>query len=88
MSPEFCPNCGAAVPPGATACPECGSDEHTGWSERAAAEDLGLPDEEFDYDDYVEREFGSGRPKPRGISWLWWGVALLLAAVLLGWWIL
>jgi hypothetical protein len=26
-----CPHCGAAVPRGAAACPECGSDEETGW---------------------------------------------------------
>ena len=30
---EFiCPNCGAEVPVSAKACPECGSDEKTGWS--------------------------------------------------------
>jgi uncharacterized membrane protein YvbJ len=31
-----CPHCGAAVPSDASACPECGSDEETGWSEDAA----------------------------------------------------
>ncbi len=32
----YCPHCDARVPAGATACPECGSDESTGWSEEAS----------------------------------------------------
>jgi hypothetical protein len=45
MMPETfpCPNCGAAVPLKAKACPECGSDEETGWSEAAPYLHL-LPD--------------------------------------------
>jgi hypothetical protein len=87
MPPEICPNCGAEVPPKAKACPECGADEQTGWSDKAHADNLGLPDEEFDYHEFVEREFGSGKPKPSGVNWLWWSVALLLLAVLLTWWL-
>lgn len=60
--PEICPNCGADVPPRARACPECGSCPETGWSEEADIGALGLPDEEFDYEEYVRREFG-GRPR-------------------------
>jgi hypothetical protein len=84
MTPEICPNCGADVPRNAKACPECGSDEKTGWSERAAGDNLGLPDDEFDYDDFVKREFGEKKPMPHGIAWYWWLVAvgLLLALVL------
>lgn len=87
MAPDICPHCGAEVPPNARACPACGSDDRTGWSDRAHAENLGLPDEEFSYDEFVEREFGAGRPKPSRIKWFWWSVALLLLAVLLTWWI-
>jgi hypothetical protein len=79
MSPEVCPNCGAEVPRNAKACPGCGSDEKTGWSEKAYASGLGLPDEEFDYDKFVKEEFGARQAKPRGIGWLWWLVALLAA---------
>ena len=78
MSPEICPNCGAEVPPKATACPQCGSDEKTGWSEEARTDGLDLPDENFSYDEFVQREFGGKSPKPRGLSWLWWLVAVLL----------
>ena len=78
MSPEVCPNCGAEVPANAKACPECGADEQTGWSETAYADNLGLPDEEFDYDDFVKREFGPRKPIPRGVPWFWWVVAILV----------
>jgi uncharacterized membrane protein YvbJ len=81
--PEYCPNCGVDVPRHAVACPECGSDEKSGWSDSADTGSPGLPDEEFDYDEFVKEEFGSGVAKPRGISWLWWFVALLLIVLFL-----
>jgi uncharacterized membrane protein YvbJ len=86
MTPEICPNCGAPVPAKAKACPQCGSDETTGWSEEASANGLDLPDENFNYDAYVEQEFGSKKPVPRGMHWFWWVVAIILAAVFLAFW--
>jgi hypothetical protein len=83
MPPDICPNCGAEVPRNAKACPECGADENTGWSETAYAGKLGLPDEEFDYDEFVKEEFGPGPAKPRGITWFWWLAALLLVGLFL-----
>ena len=79
VTPEICPNCGAEVPPKARACPECGADEETGWSERAAAQRLGLPDDEFNYNEFVKEEFGgTKRPARPPIGWFWWVVALVL----------
>ena len=86
--PEVCPHCGAEVPPGAKACPECGSDELTGWSEEARYDDLNLPDKNFDYDDFVKREFGRERAVPRGIHWFWWLVTILVIAGLICLWLL
>src|SRR5712671_3229741 len=83
MPPEICPNCGAILPPTVKACPECGSDEKTGWSEKAHADHLGLPDENFDYDEFVKEEFSTNVARPRGIHWLWWFTALLLVALFL-----
>ena len=76
-TPETCPNCGADVPRNARACPECGADEKSGWSEDAYGERLGLPDDNFNYDEFVKGEFGTAnKVRPRGISWMWWLVAL------------
>ena len=86
-APETCPNCGAEVPPKARACPECGADEQTGWSEAARSDGLGLPDESFDYQDFVKREFGGKSPVPRGIHWFWWVIALVLAAAFIAFWL-
>ena len=80
MTPEICPNCGADLPRRARACPECGADEETGWAENAAAENLNLPGESFDYDDFVRQEFGARSPKPGGIKWFWWVTAVLVLA--------
>ncbi len=85
--PEICPECGALVPPNARACPECGSDEQTGWSDRSQAQRLGLPDDEFDYDEFVKEEFGDKRAspvKPHGIRWVWWLLAVGLV-ILIAW---
>ena len=81
--PETCPNCGADVPRRARACPECGSDESTGWSDSAHAQSLDLPDEEFNYDEFAEREFG--RPKKSRRQIFWWLVALGLLALMVLW---
>ncbi len=76
-----CPNCGAAVPVGAAACPECGSDEQTGWSDDTMYDGLDLPD--------PEDEGEPSRPRTR-----WYGsmlvavivLALALLFALIGWW--
>ena len=75
------------MPRAAKACPHCGADEKTGWSEEARYDDLDLPDESFDYGEFVKREFGRSGPRPRGIPWFWWLIALLLSALLVWLWL-
>lgn len=79
--PEICPQCGAEVPEKALCCPECGSDYETGWSDEATGQRLRLPDEDFDYDEFVKEEFGEQKPqlRSRGIAPIWWIVAIVLA---------
>lgn len=82
-APEICPVCGEDVPRNALACPECGADHNSGWREDAASYDgVDLP-EDFDYDEFTRKEFGSS-PKPSGISAIWWitAIALLLLTLL------
>ena len=76
----ICPACGAEVPANARACPECGSDEKTGWSDNTIYDGTGIEDpEEFDYEEWKRREGVSPVRKP-GIGWIWWlvGVAVFI----------
>jgi uncharacterized membrane protein YvbJ len=82
-APETCPNCGADVPRNARACPECGSDESTGWSESAQTQSLDLPDDEFNYDEFVQREFGKPTRSPTRLLWTVVAIVLLAGFVLL-----
>ena len=83
MAPDICPNCGALVEDErALSCPQCGADESTGWNDRATSQRLDLPDDEFDYDEYVEREFGTPKKnnpvKTAGIPWWAWVITFVL----------
>ena len=72
MAADFdCPVCGARVRSGALACPECGSDDETGWSEQTYLDDVGEL-----WDDQPAEAAREGRRDH------WWLVAVF---VLLGW---
>jgi hypothetical protein len=56
-----CPYCHARVPEGKTACPACGSDEETGWSDDPDVwSDANLPggaeEDDEDYEEWLERD--------------------------------
>ena len=82
--PGDCPICGEFVPRGLVSCPACGSCAKSGWREEASYDGLDLPDapEDFDYDDFVAREFG-GRQKSRHLpnNFWWWVAAVLLIII-------
>ena len=82
-APEICPVCGEDVPQGARACPGCGADHDTGWSDEANETMVDLPDDNFDYEAFVEREFGSGA-RPAGIRLVWWVTAIILVVAFIG----
>ncbi len=86
MAPEICPNCDSEVPAGAHACPECGADEETAWSQSAHGDRLGIPDadEQFDYGEFVKNEFGEGR-RHKGPKAIWIITAVILLLALLAW---
>jgi hypothetical protein len=82
-----CPNCGAKVPAGSPSCPECGSDDETGWAEGADIWSADIPegysgDDPLDYDDFLLREFGrppTGTPAGRLKLLLALAVAIVVA---------
>lgn len=79
-----CLHCGEQIPRNATACPHCGSDENTGWSDKTYLDGIDVGDE-IDYDELAEQEFGikSGKKK-EPVSWqMIVGAILLIAFVVL-----
>lgn len=84
--PGDCPVCGSHVPAGRKSCPDCGASDEAGWNEDAAYDGVDLPDETFDYNAYLEREFGP--PKVRMNRRTIWVVTavVLFFALGAGWW--
>ena len=82
-----CPSCGAEVRVGSRGCSRCGPGLPEDWLEEEHLEGISLPDDpaEFDYDEYVKREFGAAsRVKPPHLAWKWWIVGVLLLAAMAG----
>jgi hypothetical protein len=77
--PATCAVCGADIPRGAKACPECGADERTGWRETSIYDGLDLPEEAW-------RDPDAPPPIRRdsGLAWHWIvaAVAVLVGLVL------
>lgn len=50
---------------------------------------LSLPDDEFDYEDFIAREFGTAPHKKLGIKWYWWliGIVALAGMAVVSFWI-
>ncbi|HNY29822.1 MAG TPA: zinc ribbon domain-containing protein [Fibrobacteria bacterium] len=70
-----CPNCGEELPAGSKFCPECGSDDKTGWSEETYLDGVSLPDDDPD-DPQLD-------PDPEAPPRMRWGLALVAAGILL-----
>ena len=92
----LCPGCDKEVAVGSRACPHCnppgkrrqhskamaGSSKRS-WQQDKSADGLDLPDEDFDYDDFVAREFGGKPHRSIGIKWYWWVTALVLVMLII-----
>ncbi len=84
-NPEFCPNCGERIRENDSSCRNCGSCTETGWSERAYYDSIGVDydaDEQFDYDEFLEREFNTSSSSGQGQSTLFRIVAAVLVILL------
>lgn len=43
---------------------------------------LDQPDEDFDYDEFVAKEFGHRSHKKIGVKWYWWLLGVILLVVM------
>ena len=74
-------------------CPFCDCEVRVGKPCRGCAkkdrkdsshDGLNLPDDDFDYDAFVAREFGKAPHQVLGIKWYWWLLAVVIL-VAMGW---
>jgi uncharacterized protein CbrC (UPF0167 family) len=59
----ICVYCGEQIDAAARACPHCGSDENTGWSEKTYLDGIDFVDED-QYEEIREQEFSRGTSFP------------------------
>lgn len=94
----MCPTCGSEVVVG-EACPGCvpaklkrkkkrgpvARRKPRSWKQDSIYDGLAIPDDEFDYEEFIEREFGNKPHRLVGIKWYWWvtGVGLLVLIIAL-----
>lgn len=92
-APFQCPECGDEVSPNAAGCRSCGAQKVDGeWRTPESYDGLDLPGEDFDYDEFIRREFGEDDPRSfTGKQLLWWVTAVVTLVAFLwislsGWW--
>ena len=87
-----CPFCDHKVRVGQP-CPGCARKKRAPWQVRKSwrqdhsADGLDLPDEAFDYDEFVAREFGRAPHRRLGVNWYWWLLGVVVIAALLAVWV-
>jgi len=83
-APSECPICGAHVPKGALACPNCGADERTGWNEETTQyDDMDIPESAFESDSVPKRSIHRRATASSGVTYFTWIVAVALLALIL-----
>ena len=87
-----CPFCDREVRVGSP-CPGCAKKQRNPpgpsrkpWEQETGADDLDLPDPDFDYDAFVAREFGGAPHRRLGVAWYWWALGVLALIALLASW--
>ncbi len=84
----ICPFCGHEVRVGEP-CAGCAKKTRKpaklgrSWQQDKAQDGLDLPTGDFDYDDFVAREFGRARHRALGLKWYWWLLGILLLAAMI-----
>ena len=92
----ICPTCDSEVKVGGS-CPGCApkpkrsrkkkkvatSGTKRSWERDEAYDGLDFPDEDFDYDEFVKKEFSSKPHERIGIKLYWWLTAVVLLTLLI-----
>ena len=79
----ICPFCETEVAVGKP-CPGCAKKAKKprpakkSWEQDGSADGLGLPDDDFNYEDFIAREFGKAPHRKTGLKWYWWALAVAL----------
>lgn len=90
----ICPSCGSEVRVGSQ-CPGCAKKPpkkgkqapkpaKKPWEQDSALDGLDLPNGEFDYDQFVEKEFGKAPHAKLGVKWYWWLLGVIVLVSLIG----
>ncbi|MEX1048399.1 MAG: hypothetical protein WED15_02640 [Akkermansiaceae bacterium] len=89
----ICPSCATEVRVGEL-CPGCPKKKNKAkatkakpkpWVQPKSTDGLDLPSEDFDYGDFISREFGKSPHQKTGQKWYWWVLALaILIAMFIG----
>ena len=97
----MCPGCGDEIQVGGAGCPKCTKpvrkkpkkvEAPGSWEQDSVYDGLNLPGDDFDYDSFVQEEFGDGsKPAKTPREKVWMITAIVLVAVigiaiLLGMW--
>ena len=83
----LCPTCEREVEVGHQ-CRHCAKPvrskkkERRSWEEDGHVDGLDLPDDHYDNDDFVAREFGRAPHRKTGLAWYWYAVAVLLIVLM------
>ena len=75
-----CPHCGATLRSDAKMCRECGADANCGWNDEDANSEYSAEDD-FDYDEYIAREFPGDALPGTAKSQNWIRLILLLVII-------
>lgn len=79
---KVCPYCGETIAYTAAACPECGSDEQTGWSQNTYLDGIDVG-EEIDYKEIKENEFGTSKKQQLPTWQMVTGLLMILLFIVL-----
>jgi hypothetical protein len=83
-----CPFCDREVRVGRP-CPGCAKNhkpakpKKKSWEQDSAHDGLDLPDDDFDYAEFVAREFGKAPHRSLGVKWYWWLLGVVALAALI-----